>query len=204
MKRLLAMLLLAAASPAALATTVMVMSIGSGRVDLLVNGTAVRTLRPGEASPEGVRLVEIGPQGALLEVDGRRWRMGLGSSTATSVVVQADARGHFLVTASINGVPVRALVDTGASTVSLNLNDAQRLGVNLAGAQRVTLQTAGGPRQGLRARLAAVQIGDILLRDVEATVSMANELSIVLLGMSFLNQLELQRAGSTLTMTRRH
>ena len=50
------MLLLAAASPAALATTVMVMSIGSDRVDLLVNGTAVRSLRPGEASPEGVRL----------------------------------------------------------------------------------------------------------------------------------------------------
>ena len=198
------MLLLAAASPAALATTVMVMSIGQGRVDVLVNGSAVRTLRPGETSPEGVRLIEVGPQGALVEVDGRRWTMGLGSSTATSVVVQADARGHFLVTAAINGVPMRALVDTGASTVSLNLSDARRLGVNLAGAQSVTMQTAGGPRQGLRARLATVHVGDIVLRDVEATVSVADELAIVLLGMSFLNHVELQRAGTTLTMTRRH
>jgi aspartyl protease family protein len=204
LRRLAAMLLLAAASPAALATTVMVMSIGQGRVDVLVNGSAVRTLRPGETSPEGVRLIEVGPQGALVEVDGRRWTMGLGSSTATSVVVQADARGHFLVTAAINGVPMRALVDTGASAVSLNLSDARRLGVNLAGAQSVTLQTAGGPRQGLRARLATVQVGDIVLRDVEATVSVADELAIVLLGMSFLNHLELQRAGTTLTLTRRH
>ena len=204
MRRLAAMLLLAAASPATLATTVMVMSIGQGRVDVLVNGSAVRTLRPGETSPEGVRLIEVGPQGALVEVDGRRWTMGLGSSTATSVVVQADARGHFLVTAAINGVPMRALVDTGASTVSLNLSDARRLGVNLAGAQSVILQTAGGPRQGLRARLAAVQVGGIVLRDVEATVSVADELAIVLLGMTFLNHLELQRAGTTLTMTRRH
>jgi aspartyl protease family protein len=204
LRRLAAMLLLAAASPAALATTVMVMSIGQGRVDVLVNGSAVRTLRPGETSPEGVRLIEVGPRGALVEVDGRRWTMGLGSSTATSVVVQADARGHFLVTAAINGVPMRALVDTGASAVSLNLSDARRLGVNLAGAQSVTLQTAGGPRQGLRARLATVQVGDIVLRDVEATVSVADELAIVLLGMSFLNHLELQRAGTTLTLTRRH
>ena len=43
-----------------------------------------------------------------------------------------------------------------------------------------------------------------VLRDVEATVSIANELPIVLLGMSFLNQVEMQRAGRTLTLTRRH
>jgi aspartyl protease family protein len=203
-KRLAGALALAAASSAALATTVMVMSIGQGRVELLVNGSVVRALRPGEASPEGVRLLEVGPQGALLEVDGKTWRMSLGSSTASSVVLHADARGHFLATATINGVPIRALVDTGASTVSLNLADAQRLRVDLAGAQPVTLATAGGARKGLRARLAAVQVGDIVLRDVEATVSVANELPIALLGMSFLNQLELQRIGTTLTMTRRH
>ena len=61
----------------------------------------------------------------------------------------------------INGVAVRALVDTGASSVALNLNDAQRLGINLAGAQRIDMHTAGGVRPGLRARLAVVQLGDI-------------------------------------------
>lgn len=182
----------------------MVMSIAPGRVDLLVNGSAVRSLRPGQVSPEGVKLVGIGPQGALIEVDGKRWQMALGSSTASSVVLHADARGHFLASALINGVPMRALVDTGASSVSLNLSDAQRLGINLAGAQRIALHTAGGVRPGLRARLAHVQVGDIVLRDVEASVSLGNELPIVLLGMSFLNQLELQRQGSTLTLTLRH
>ena len=49
-----------------------------------------------------------------------------------------------------------------------------------------------------------VQLGDIVLRDVDATVSLGNELPIVLLGMSFLNQVEMQRAGRTLTLTRRH
>jgi aspartyl protease family protein len=203
-KRLLAAFLLAITSAGASATTVMVMSIGAGRVDMLINGTVVRSLRPGDTSPEGVRLIEIGAQGALVEVGGRRWQMGLGSSTTSSVVLQADARGHFLVNASINGQSMRALVDTGASTVALNLSDAQRLGLNLAGAQRISMNTAGGVRQGLRARLASVQVGDIVLRDVEATVSVDNELPIVLLGMSFLNQVDMQRSGSALTLTRRH
>jgi len=204
LKRLLAALVLMAASASAAATTVMVMSIAPNRVDLLVNGAVVRVLRPGDVSPEGVRLIEIGAQGALLEIDGRRLQMVLGSSTASSVVLSADARGHFLANATINGVAMRVLVDTGASTVALNLTDAQRLGINLAGAQRIVMHTAGGVRQALRARLAVVQLGDIVLRDVEATVSVANELPIVLLGMSFLNQVEMQRAGSTLTLTRRH
>ena len=204
MRRLAAALARAAASFGACATTVMVMSIGANRAEFLVNGSVVRALRPGETSPEGVRLIEIGPRGALVEVDGRRWQMALGSSTATSVVLQADARGHFLASAMINGVPMRALVDTGASSVAINLADAQRLGVNLAGAQRIAMHTAGGVRAGLRAKLASVQVGEIVLREVEATVSIGNELPIVLLGMSFLNQLEMQRSGSTLTLTRRH
>jgi aspartyl protease family protein len=182
----------------------MVMSIGPGHVELLVNGAVVRSLRPGQASPEGVKLVEIGPRSALIEVDGKRWQMALGSSTTSSVVLHADARGHFLATALINGVPVQALVDTGASSVALNLSDARRLGIDVAGARQIALHTAGGVRPGLRTRIARVQVGDIVLRDVEASVSIGNELPIVLLGMSFLNQLELTRSGSTLTLTRRH
>jgi aspartyl protease family protein len=204
MRKWLVALTLAAAAFPAFATTVMIMSITAGRVDMLVNGAVMRSLRPGEASPEGVRLISIEPRGAVVDVDGKRWLMVLGSSTSSSVVLQADSRGHFLVDAVINGVPIKALVDTGASAVSLNLADAQRLRVDLASAQKVLMHTAGGPRQGLRARLALVQVGDIVLRDVEATVSVANELNIVLLGMSFLNHVEMQRAGNTLTLLRRH
>jgi len=104
----------------------------------------------------------------------------------------------------VNGAPVRALVDTGATSVTINLADARRLGVDLANAQPIVLQTTGGQRRGLRARLASVQVGDIVLRDVEAAISEGNELPIVLLGMSFLRQVDLQRSGQTLTLTKRH
>lgn len=182
----------------------MVMSLTGSRVELLIDNRAVRSLRIGEVSPEGVKLVDIRDGAALLEFDGRRWQMPLGSSTAASVMLQADERGHFIVNALVNGAPLRAIVDTGASTVAINMSDARRAGVNFAGTRRVMVQTAGGPRQALLVRLANVRIWDILVHDVEATVSEADELPVALLGMSFLNQLETQRSGRTLTLTRRH
>ena len=203
MKRFAACLLAAFSFPA-FATTVMVVSLTGSQAELLIDNRAVRSLRIGEVSPEGVKLVDIRNGAALLEFDGKRWQMVLGSSTAASVMLQADARGHFVVNALVNGVPVRAIVDTGATTVALNMTDARRAGVDFAGTRRVMVQTAGGVRQALVVRLAHVRIGDIVVSDVEATVSEANELPVALLGMSFLNQVEMQRSGRTLTLTRRH
>lgn len=204
MRALLFALALLLGAPAFPATTVMVLAIKRDEVEVLINGSVLRRLAPRQATPEGVVLHEIRADAAIIEVDGRRWQMTLGSATASSVVLHADARGHFVAEVYVNGMPVRALVDTGASAVALNLHDARRLGVDLAGAQPLLMQTAGGPRRGLRARLASVQIGDIVLRDVEAAISESNELPIVLLGMSFLGQVDMQRSGRTLTLTRRH
>jgi aspartyl protease family protein len=187
----------------ALATSVLVMSITGTGVEVLVNNSVVRTLRPGESSPEGVKLIDLGSGAALIEVDGRRWLMPLGSSTASSLVLQADERGHFIVTAAINGVAVRALVDTGASAVAMNLSEARRAGVSLSGARRVRVLTASGAREALLVQLATVQVGEIVVYDVEATLSERDELPITLLGMSFLKHLDMYRSGASLTLTRR-
>jgi len=185
------------------ATSVLMISITGTSVEVLINNSAVRTLRPGETSPEGVKLIDLGTGGALIEVDGRRWLMPLGSSTASSLVLQADERGHFIVTAAINGVPVRALVDTGASAVAMNLSEARRAGVSLSGARRVRVLTASGAREALLVQIASVQVGEIVVYDVEATLSERDELPITLLGMSFLKHLDMYRSGASLTLTRR-
>ncbi|HEY7241125.1 MAG TPA: TIGR02281 family clan AA aspartic protease [Burkholderiales bacterium] len=180
------------------------MSITGSGVEVLVNNGAVRTLRPGESSPEGVKLIDLGSDSALIEVDGRRWLMPLGSSTGSSLVLQADERGHFIVTAMINGAPVTALVDTGASSIAMNLSDARRAGVSLSGARRVRILTASGAREALLVQLGTVQVGDIVINDVEATLSERDELPITLLGMSFLKHLDMYRSGASLTLTLRH
>ncbi len=191
------------ASTCPAATTVRVLSISGERVDLLVNGSITRSLYRGETSAEGVYVVEVRDGSALIEVEGKSFQMVPGSSTAPSVVLQADPRGHFLVEIAINGTPIRALVDTGASSVALNLEDARRMGVDLIGAPSIMVQTAAGPRRALRARLDSVQLGDIVLQNIQATVSETNDLPIVLLGMSFLDRLDMQRSGRTLILTRR-
>lgn len=196
---------IAFAASAAQATTVMVMSVEPGRAQLVINGSVIRQLRAGQTSPEGVRLMSADGNKALIEVDGKMLTLGLGQSTVAITEVRADPRGHFVTTAYVNGVAVSALIDTGATTVALSRDDAFRMGVGFGGAQRVQISTAGGPRFGYRVRLASVGVGAIIVQNVEAIVMEGGreQLPIALIGMSFLNQVDLRRAGDTLTLSRR-
>jgi len=202
----LAASLVAGLSSVAQATTVMVMSLETDRAQVLVNGTAVRTLRAGQTSPEGVRLVAADRTKAVLEVEGQTLTLGIGQSTVATVELKADARGHFVTTAYINGVPTRALIDTGATTVAVSTDDAQRMAISYAGAPRVRVSTAGGPRTGYRVMLATVSVGSITLQNVEGMVMEGGrgEFSITLIGMTYLNGVDLRRAGDTLTLSRRN
>lgn len=205
MRRVLAAAAALAAALAAEATSVMVMSLEHDRAQLLVNGSAVRSLRAGQASPEGVRLVAADRSQAVIEVDGRKMILRLGQSTVATAELKSDARGHFVTVAFINGVETRALVDTGATLVALSSDEARRIGVGYSPQSRVQIATAGGPRTGYRALLAAVRVGEVTLHNVEAVVMEGgrDELPVALLGMSFLRGVEMRRVGDTLTLTRR-
>jgi len=104
-------------------------------------------------------------------------------------LVIGESGGHFRVAARVNGVPVRFLVDTGASDVILTQRDAERLGYDLS-ALRFTrvYATANGAVSGAPIRLADVRIGDLVVSGVRASVS-GGELASSLLGMSYLRRL---------------
>jgi aspartyl protease family protein len=198
---------LALLSPAAAwATTVMVMALELDRAQLVVNGSAVRTLRSGQVSPEGVRLVRADRDKAVVEVDGKLLTLGLGQSTVATAELEADPRGHFVTTAYVNGVATRAVIDTGATTVAISSDEARRMAIGYAGASRVRISTAGGPRTAFRVRLASVRVGEITLHDVDAVVTEGGQeqLPLTLIGMSFLNGVDMQRTGNTLLLTRRN
>ncbi|MCU0896091.1 MAG: TIGR02281 family clan AA aspartic protease [Burkholderiales bacterium] len=183
----------------------MVMSLGQGRADLLVNGTAIRPLRDGQTSPEGVTLVEASRGGATVEVEGRRFTLALGQSTVATAVLKADRQGHFATMAHINGVAAPALIDTGATGIALSTEAARRIGIDYARAQTVNVATAGGKRVGWRVNLATVAIGEVALQNVEGVVLDVppGDLPQVLVGMSFLGYVDMQRVGDTLTLTKR-
>ena len=185
-------------------TTVYVTSVGSSDVQLVVNGQNVRLLQIGETSPEGVKLADIQNGVAVLVVDGRTMNMRIGQSTVTQAVLTADTRGHFVTIARINGVAVQAMIDTGATLISLNVADAQRMGIDYLRGKPGITQTANGPVSIYVVNLAHVQIGDIGFSNLAGAVavSASAQQTPVLIGMSFLRHVEMRRSGNTMTLSR--
>jgi len=114
----------------------------------------------------------------------------------------ADNQGHFYVTGSVNGATVRFLVDTGATMVSLGASDARRIGLDFNRGQKGMTQTANGQSMVSKVQLDTVRIGDVTLHNVDALIHQT-EMPMALLGMTFLNRMEMQRDGSTMTLRKR-
>ncbi len=113
----------------------------------------------------------------------------------------ADARGHFVVDADVNGAAVRFLVDTGASYLSLTPRDAAAIGLTPASLDyNLRMNSAKGVSRAASVRLREVRIGQLTIEDVPAIV-MEDASAISLLGMSFLERLEGHRiSNGVLTM----
>jgi aspartyl protease family protein len=104
------------------------------------------------------------------------------------LVFPADASGHVLVDAEIDGAPVRLLLDTGASLLTLSLADARAAGISRGDlAFDRPVATANGIARMALVRLREVRIGQLALADVPAGV-LAN-LRVSLFGMSLLRRL---------------
>lgn len=209
---LLALLALALHAGVAVAQ-VRIEAIGlfEGGAILVIDGGTPRTLRVGQASREGVRLLSASSDQAVVEVNGRRETLTMGQSVSTQrslagrqqTVLTADVQGHFWASAEINGTSVRVLVDTGATFISMSNATARRLGINYLNGQQGFTSTANGTVPVYRVSLASVRIGDISLNNIEASVHEGNSLPVILLGMSFLNRVEMQRDGDRMTLIRR-
>ncbi len=201
MRRGLALLLLALAATPAQAVWVRVVAIGPNYVQLEINQGTVRTLRPGDDSPEGVRLLSLTATHAEVQANGISQKLALGQKMAPMAVLQADARGHYVTEIGIDGRPTRAVVDTGATGIAFSRNEAERLGIVWQGGRPITVQTAAGPRPGYVVTLDSVQVGGIVLRQVDAIVSSVPDApAITLLGMSFLGRLEMKQQGNQLLL----
>lgn len=104
--------------------------------------------------------------------------------------LDAGHGGHFITTADINNRPVDVLVDTGASTVALSYEDAERIGLRPRTLKYdVKVNTANGIGEAARVILREVEIDNIRVSNVEGLVLQRGALRGTLLGMSFLSRL---------------
>jgi aspartyl protease family protein len=111
-----------------------------------------------------------------------------GTEPAT-VSLRAEANGHFIADALVNGTHVSFIVDTGATDVVLRRVDAARLGIDLKALNyAVPAHTANGETLIALVDIDEIAIGAIRVERVTASVPL-NELNHSLLGMSFLKRL---------------
>src|SRR3954468_17187422 len=115
----------------------------------------------------------------------------IGQASSRSLSIPRDSRGHFQAEGRIEGQRIGFMVDTGASVVALNETSAARFGLRPSrGQYNATVTTANGTIKGARARLAMLDLGGLVVRDVEAMVLPDEALSENLLGLSFLSKLK--------------
>ena len=116
--------------------------------------------------------------------------------------IPRDARGHFQTEGRIDGQRIGFMVDTGASVIALNESSAARFGLRPSrGDYNAVVTTANGTIKAARTRLAMVELGGLIVRDVEAMVLPDEALSENLLGLSFLSKLKrFEYAGGKLVL----
>lgn len=194
------------------ATDVNVIGLTAGKAVVTINGGKARTLSSGQTGPDNVKLIGATTESAVFEIGGKRQTLRMGDTISANyapsgvsrVTLAADERGHFQPAGSINGHAVKFLVDTGATMISLSNNEARRLGIDYLQGERGYTSTANGVVPVYKVKLDSVKVGDIQLNNIDGLVHEGNNLDVILLGMSFLNRVEMRREGGSMTLTKRY
>jgi aspartyl protease family protein len=121
-----------------------------------------------------------------------------GAQYGREVRLPADAFHQYFVTAAVNRRPASFLIDTGASYVALRDSDARAAKIFVSWADyKHPVRTANGETKAAMIDIEAIEIDGIRVENVRAFILPDDQLSINLLGMSFLSRLESveQRGG---------
>jgi aspartyl protease family protein len=178
-----------------------------GKALLEINKRKAKLMKVGETI-EGVKLLSVGSDEVVVIVDGKRQSVLLGQSVVSApqsngrgkVTLQADLKGQFITPGYINGATTTFLVDTGATSIAMGVQEAKRLGISYLNGQPGLGRTASGTVPMYMVTLDTVTVGDITLNRVEAAIIDGDAMPGTLLGMSFLKRVEMRRQGTTLTL----
>lgn len=168
-------------------------------------------LSTGESVGNEIMLISANSKEAIFNINGQEHRYTLDGHIGSSynkaspsniVTIAPDSNGMYFVYGGINKHQTRFLVDTGATLISMNRNEANRFGIDykLIG-QKAMTTTASGTETVYIVNLKSVRIGDIQLNNISAAVHDGDYPDIILLGNSFLNRVSIRRDGQLLKLS---
>ncbi len=167
-------------------------------------------VRVGETK-DGITLLAANAQQARVRYQGETYRLSLTRGMRATyaaykrkrVAVRPDYQGQYRVQGSINEAGVDFLVDTGASVVALSSQQAERLGINYRAGRLGRVHTAQGETNSYFVELPEVSVGDITVRNVRTAIIDGAYPRTVLLGMSFLSNVQMREDSGVLMLTQK-
>lgn len=213
-RALLALTLVCGLAPAAMAQTVGLSGMLGGKALLIVDGGAPKTVAMGDTF-KGVKVLSTQGDQAVIEINGKQHTLRVGDAPASvgggggtgasgnRVVLTAGNGGHFFTLGQINGKSTQMVVDTGATSVSISMSEAQRMGIDFKSGQMIPMSTANGVIPGWLIKLNSVRVGDVSVHGVDAVVS-SGSMPYVLLGNSFLTHFQMTRANDQMVLEKRY
>ena len=200
-------------SGSSLAQSIALSGVAGTKALVVIDAAAPKFLNTGQTH-QGVKLLSVQGETAVVEIDGQRQTLRVGDAPVSvgqraqnpgsqRIVLTADSQGHFMPPGQINGRAVQFMVDTGATLVILSESDAKRINLKYEQGQKVRVSTANGGAVGYQVKLDSVKVGDAQVYAVPAIV-LPQAMPYVLLGNSFLTRFQMQRQNDQLTLERRY
>ena len=191
--------------------TIEVQALMPGMVVLLIDNERI-TLKKGGSTSQGVELLSSTTDSAVLEIDGKKKTFVMGGAVRTQFTqreiireqVIADDHGMFRAHGSINGQSIKFLIDTGASSVAMSARQARRLGIQYRlNGSPIKTNTASGIADGWTLNLDTVRLGQLVEKNVRGTVIDGDYPYQVLLGMTFLNRMKVNKEGKKMVISQK-
>lgn len=192
----------------AFANDIQVLGLFKDKVVLEVGGKT-HTLNVGQEIA-GMKLLSANSQQCVLQINGQSQVFTMGSQVNINFVAPAlfvrivqDSHGLYRAPGTINGQAVNFLIDTGASMVAMNMNQAKELGIAFEG-KPVIVETASGKARAFFITLQKLTIGEIHVYDIPAVVIESDSPREVLLGRSFLTRVDMKDQNHILEMRQKY
>lgn len=165
-------------------------------------------LKKDKRNDAGVTLVEVNSHEAVVEFNGRKMTLSLSNRISARFIeakvkivsIALNDNQQYITTAVINGVPVEVLVDTGATMIAINSETAKNLGISTTDGEKVEAATASGMVPSTLVVIKEVSVGDIRLNNVKALIIEGSFPKKGLLGMMFLQQVEITESAGLMVL----
>ncbi|WP_459991115.1 retropepsin-like aspartic protease family protein [Methylosoma difficile] len=114
--------------------------------------------------------------------------------TNIPLVLEQSYGGHYFLDSEVNGIPVKFVVDTGATLVSLPLSLAESADITCK--KQILMETANGASLACTGIIKKLKFGSFTLKEVD--VAIVPNLSSPLLGMNILEKFKITQQGNTM------